>query len=442
MKKIFVAGAGRSSVSLIDYLLKNAAENSWHITVADASLALAEEKVNNHPNGTAIAFDATNGSQREQEISTSDIVVSLLPPSLHYLLAKDCVKFKKNMTTASYVSKEMAALDEEVKKAEIIFLNECGLDPGIDHMSAMKIIDIIHEEGGNFSSFKSFCGGLIAPESNDNPWGYKFTWNPRNVVLAGQGGDAQFLENGKVSHISYNQLFQKIEKINVEGYGDFDGYANRDSLSYIPHYHLEGISALMRGTLRNSGFCEAWDCLIQLDLTNDEKKYSALENKTWKEFISVLHPDIKSKESLADYLKLEKNSPVLEKLNWLGILSDEKLEIKEGTAANFLQLLLEKKWNLKKNDRDMVVLHHHFEYSEKNNSKKKKITSSLVVKGKDSVHTAMAMTVGLPLAIATKLILQEKIKSKGVVIPVMKEFYEPVLKELETLGIKFSERQF
>lgn len=442
MKNILVLGAGRSSASLIDYLLKNSAENNWFVSVSDASLDLAIEKINGHPSGRAITFDVNNDSLLQESVSEADIVVSLLPPSLHILAAKKCVALKTPMVTASYVSGELASLDKQAKAAGIILLNECGLDPGLDHMSAMKIIHDVKEQNEKLISFKSYCGGLVAPECNDNPWGYKFTWNPRNVVLAGQGGDAKYLESNVVQSVSYEQLFLKTEKINVSGLGELEAYANRDSLSYIQSYGLEGISSMFRGTLRMPDFCVAWGAIIKLGLTDDDKKISNSGNMTWKELMTQLAPPAKD---FADYPELFSGpNSVSKKIQWLGIFSDEPVNPQARTAAQALQFLLEKKWKLSEQDKDLIVMQHEFIISRPESDTemvfaKRKIISSLIVKGKDQIHTAMAMTVGLPLAIATKLILQGKIKSTGIVIPVLKEIYEPVLAELENLDIKFRE---
>ena len=263
MYKLLVIGAGRSSGSLIEYLLNQSVAHNWQVTVADMDIRLAEEKLNKHPNGTAISFDIKNEEQRQAIIQTHDFVVSMLPAFMHGDVARDCVSFGKHLATASYVSADMKALDTEAKSKGLLLLNECGLDPGIDHASAMKLIDEIKQQGGKITSFKSYCGGLVAPESNDNPWGYKFSWNPRNVILAGQG-TAQFLQNGELSFIPYNRLFTQTETVTVEGYGEFDAYANRDSVSYRDIYGLQGINTMLRGTLRQRGYCKAWSVFVKL----------------------------------------------------------------------------------------------------------------------------------------------------------------------------------
>ena len=441
MKNILVIGAGRSASSLIKYLLDNSSKENWNVTVGDVAIDLVKQKTANHPNARAIAFDINNDTQREEEIKKADLVISMLPASMHMNVAKDCVRFKKHLATASYVSKEMMELDAEAKVAGILLLNESGLDPGIDHASAMKVIDHIHEQGGELTSFQSFCGGLVAPEYNDNSWGYKFSWNPRNVILAGQG-TAQFIENGEYKYIPYNRLFTQICTIEVDGYGKFDAYANRDSLSYRKFYGIENIPTMLRGTLRMPGYCKAWNVFVKLGLTDDSYKIEASDKMTYKQLLESFLPVGKesTKDKLAALMGNEMDAEVLSKIEWLGVFEDRKIRLKNASPAQILQDLLEEKWLLKEHDKDMIVMQHQFEYALKGQTKK--ITSSLVVKGDNQTYTAMAKTVGLPLAITAKLILQGKIKAKGVVIPTTKEIYEPVLAELETFGVKFIEKEF
>ena len=440
MKNILVIGAGRSASSLIKYLLDNSSKENWNITVGDVAIDLVKQKTANHPNSRAIAFDITNDKQREEEIKRADLVISMLPASMHMNVARDCVRFKKHLATASYVSKEMMELHAEARSEGIILLNESGLDPGIDHASAMKVIDHIHEQGGELTSFQSFCGGLVAPECNDNPWGYKFSWNPRNVILAGQG-TAQFIENGEYKYIPYNRLFTQICTIEVFGHGKFDAYANRDSLSYRKFYGIENIPTMLRGTLRMPGYCQAWNVFVKLGLTDDSYKIEASDTLTYKQLLESFLPVGKqsTKEKLTTFMGAEMNEEVMNKIEWLGVFEDKKIKVKNATPAQILQDLLEEKWLLKEHDKDMIVMQHQFEYTL--NGQAKKITSSLVVKGDDQTYTAMAKTVGLPLAIAAKLILQGKISARGVIIPTIKEIYLPVLNELENYGVKFEEKE-
>jgi len=440
MKKILIIGAGRSSSSLIEYLLKVAAQNNYEVTVADASLDLARQKTNNHPNSRAIFLDTGDEIKTHAEIKNADIVVSMLPAFLHPAIAEQCVKFKKSLVTASYVSPEMKALDEDAKKAGILLMNESGLDPGIDHASAMKIIDAIKSEGGKLNVFKSYTGGLIAPESDDNPWGYKFTWAPRNVILAGQG-TARYMENGKYAFIPYTKLYTRTEKIHVDGLGDFEGYANRDSLSYRSIYGIEDVQTILRGTLRKAGYCEAWNVFVQLGMTDDSYIIPESEKLSIREVVESFLPNGKEdiKTRLAGYVGIPVKGEIMAKLEWLGLFEDKKLNVKNASPAVILQTLLEDKWKLKEGDIDMIVMQHQFEYEL--NGKAKKLQSSLVVKGDDAIHTAMAKTVGYPVGIITKLILEGKIKLTGVQTPTVKEIYEPLLSELEGLGVRFEEKE-
>lgn len=442
MRNILLVGAGRSSSFLIKYFLDEAQRQDWKLTVADVSLSLAQSKTAGHARSRAIEFDIHNEVQRKQEISGADLVISMLPANMHGQVAQECVSLKKHLATASYVSKEMQQLHVQALKDGVALLNECGLDPGIDHMSAMKIIDKIKSEGGEINSFKSYCGGLVAPESNDNPWGYKFSWNPRNVILAGQG-TAMFIENGKYRYLPYSRLFSETEQIEVAGCGTFDGYANRDSLSYRPLYHLEKIPTMLRGTLRQSGYCKAWNVFVQLGITDDSYVLDNSNTLTYARLVEALLPSGKKngslKARLAAFMNVSENSDEMKLVEWTGILENTPIGLERSTPAQALQQLLEKKWLLKADDKDMIVMQHVFEFR-KSNSETGMIRSELVVKGEDSVFTAMAKTVGLPLAVTSKLILNGEIRARGVLVPVTKEIYEPVLAELEKYNIVFSER--
>ena len=440
MKNILVIGAGRSTVSLISYLLENATANNWQVTVADMSLDLAKSKTVGYPLAKAIQLDIDNKEQRLQEIQKADFVISMLPAFMHLPVIKDCVALGKHVATASYVSPEMQALDEEAKQKNILLLNECGLDPGIDHASAMKVIDEIQAQGGEITSFKSFCGGLVAPESNDNPWGYKFSWNPRNVVVAGQA-TAQYLEDGGIKYIPYNRIFTQTDTIEVDG-AKYDAYANRDSLSYIHPYKLDTVKTILRGTLRQTGYCKAWNVFVKLGLTDDTFTIKDTQGKTYTQLLQSFLPNKTGsvKQNLVDFIGKEADTESIAMIEWLGFFDNVKIELAQGTPAQLLQHLLEKKWLLKPNDKDLVVMQHQFEIdTSKNKALPKKINSSLVVIGTDQHHTAMAKTVGLPLAIAVKNFLMGKFNLTGVQIPIHKEIYAPLLQELEQYGICFKE---
>lgn len=440
MTKILVIGAGRSAGSLIAYLLKQAANNNWFVTVTDMSLSLAQDKTKGFSNCDAKICDITNASERQAMIGAHDVVVSMLPASMHGNVAKDCVALGKHLFTASYVSAEMKALDEAAKTKGVLLMNEIGLDPGIDHASAMKLIHQLQSKGATITSFKSFCGGLVAPESNDNPWGYKFSWNPRNVVLAGQG-TAQFEENGMLKFIPYNRIFTQIDTIDIKNQGSFDAYANRDSMGYKAAYGLNNIETLLRGTLRMPGYCKAWNVFVKLGLTDDTYIIKDTNNRTYSDLLESFLPAANGtlKERLKNFMGADYDNSVEQKLDYLELFNHKKIRLSEGSPAQLLQDLLEEKWKLMPGDKDMIVMQHLFEY--KLNGNLHKLTSSLVVIGDDENHTAMAKTVGLPLAITLKNFLQGKFKLSGVQIPISKEIYTPLLAELEDLGIKFEEAE-
>ena len=436
-QKIFIIGAGRSASSLIKYLINVSAKNNFELTIGDKDVSLVKDKIDGHKCASAIRFDVLNDDQRIFEIKNADIVISMLPATLHFIVAQDCLKYKKNLVTASYVSKDIQSLNDQAQKQGVILLNEIGLDPGIDHMSAMKVIDDIKDRGGVIKSFKSYCGGLVAPEYDTNPWNYKFTWNPRNVVLAGQG-TAQYIDSGKYKYIPYGQLFKRTDTVNVLNYGQFEAYANRDSLSYREVYKLNDIPTLFRGTLRKPGYSEAWDLFVQMGMTDDsyEMDVSGMNySDFFNSFIDVRNRDIKS------YLKshFRVSDDVISKVEWLGFFNQINLGIDKGTPAQILQKILESKWLLQKEDKDMIVMQHQFIYEI--DGKERELHSSFVLLGEDQTYTGMAKTVGLPVGIATKLILNGEIKSTGVKVPVSKEIYKPVLEELEQYGIRFIEEE-
>ena len=442
MKKILLIGAGRSTSSLVQYLLFNAENENWFITIADQSKDLASEAADNHKNAKAIAFDVNNDEERERLIDEADIVISMLPASMHMSVARDCVRLKKHMATASYVSEEMKAMDSEAKTAGIVIMNEIGVDPGIDHLSAMRVIDQIRDNGGDLEAFETFTGGLVAPESDNNPWNYKFTWNPRNVVLAGQGV-CKFIQNKQYKYIPYHKLFRRTEIIDIEGYGKFEGYANRDSLQYREIYGLEDIPTMYRGTLRKPGFCKAWHYFVKLGVTDDSYTMEDSENMTYRQFINSFLPYNQNDSvelKFQHYFNIRQDDiEMFEKFVWLGIFENTKIGMKDATPAQILQHILEQKWTLEDDDKDMIVMWHRFRY--KLNDEHKELHSSMVVKGDDQKFTAMAKTVGLPLAISVKMILNGTISTPGVHVPILKEIYNPILNELENYGINFIEKE-
>jgi len=443
MRNILIIGAGRSASSLIQYLLNKSDKEKLHLTIGDLSLELAQRKTNNHPNATPIHLDIFDEKQRQAEIQKADIVISMLPAHMHIEVAKDCVTFKKNMVTASYISDGMQALDEAVKANNLVFMNEIGLDPGVDHMSAMKVIDEIHDKGGKMILFESFCGGLVAPEYDNNLWNYKFTWAPRNVVLAGQGGAAKFIQEGKYKYIPYNKLFRRTEFLEVEGYGKFEGYANRDSLKYRSVYGLDDILTLYRGTIRRVGFSKAWNMFVQLGMTDDAYPMENSETMSYRDFINSFlpfHPSdsVEIKTRLA--LGIEQDDIMWDKLLELDLFNPNKIVgLKNASPAQILEKILNDSWTLQPHDKDMIVMYHKFGYEL--NGVKRQIDSKMVCIGDDQTYTAMAKTVGLPVAMATIQILNGNIKTPGVKLPTRKEVYLPILKELEEFGVIFKETE-
>lgn len=443
MRNILVIGAGRSSSFLIKYLLEKSDSENLFITVADISLNNALELIDGHQNAKAIEFDVFNEQQRKEEVKKSDIVISMLPARFHIEVAKDCVTYNKHMVTASYISPEMKALNEAVKEKGLVFMNEIGADPGIDHMSAMDIIDRIRDNGAKMLLFESFTGGLIAPESDDNLWNYKFTWNPRNVVLAGQGGAAMFIQEGTYKYIPYHKLFRRTEFLEVNGSGRFEAYANRNSLKYRSVYGLEDIPTMYRGTIRKVGFSRAWNVFVQLGMTDDTYTIENSEEMSYRDFTNLFlaySPSDSVELKLRSYLKIDQDDVMWDKLVELDIFNaDKKIGLKNATPAQMLQKILMDSWTLKEDDKDMIVMHHKFGYEI--DGEKRQIESSLVVKGENQTYTGMSKMVGLPAAMACVRILNKEITTPGVQLPISKEVYQPILKELEEYGIQFSERK-
>ena len=443
MKQILLFGAGKSATVLIDYLLANAHDEKWKLIVADANLQLALDKINNSSFGTAVSLDIMDADNRERYISKADIVISMLPPALHSKVAKDCIHFSKHLLTASYVDDDIRSMQFEIKNKKLLFLCEMGLDPGIDHMSAMKLIHEIHAKGGSISSFRSHCGGLIAPESDNNPWHYKISWNPRNIVLAGKAG-AVFKKNNEIYNVPYTSIFENNETVSIPGLGDFAFYPNRDSLSYIPVYGLEETSTFIRTTLRHPSFCKAWNCVVKAFLTDEDKSAAAVAAKhiSYREWVDksiMMHTNAGDLEQFLDQCVANKDKKLVKEMfEYLGLLGNEGIPLTAASSADVLQFVLENKLSLLPHDKDMIVMMHEIEYSV--NGQPSTVNSSLQVKGENSLRTAMAKTVGLPLAIAAKLILNGTITTTGLHLPILKEIYEPVLNELERYDIKFNEQ--
>ena len=435
MKHILLFGAGKSATVLIQYLKTIATKYQWTVTVADNDIRLAESKVGEHDLVKAIQLNIEDATARKACISKATVVISMLPPALHYLIALDCIEYSKHLLTASYVDEKNKNHELSIKNCGVLFLCEMGLDPGIDHMSAMQLIHQIKEKGGQITSFKSHCGGLVAPECDTNPWHYKISWNPHNVVLAGKAGAVYKVQQQIVSK-SYAELFNECAVVDVEGLGQLAYYPNRDSLSYIPLYALQNAETFVRTTLRYPAFCEGWKYVVAWKLTDEEKKYQT----NHLSIASFFQQHFESNGLTDAYKIIQSNNLLQKQFENLG-LNDAETLINKGicSAADVLQFILETKWALLNSDKDMIVMLHEVEYLL--NNVKHKINSTLIVKGDDSLHTAMAKTVGLPLGIAAKLILEGKLTETGLHIPIIPAIYTPVLHELSQHGIAFSETE-
>ncbi len=417
MKTILLFGAGKSATVLIDYLIAESAANKWKFIIADANKEQILVKTNHSPFAEAVEVDIANDEKRDALIQRAHVVISMLPPALHFLVAKDCVENRKHLLTASYLDTNMKSLANEIRDRKLLFLCEMGLDPGIDHMSAMKLIDEIHASGKKITSFKSHCGGLIAPESDNNPWHYKISWNPRNVVLAGKAG-ATYKENNEIKKEDYLNLFSDCKEVTIDGLGKLAYYPNRDSLGYIPIYKLETATTFLRTTLRYPIFCTGWNAIAQAGLA-DEVNPVDTASLTFKKWSLPIIPFVNDENKLL--------------LEYLGLFDELPVPAAAKSNADILQYLVETKLAMEPTDKDMIVMLHEIEYEGGS------IESSLVVKGTDNLRTAMAKTVGLPLGIAAKFILDGTFTQRGLHIPISKEIYLPVLKELEKHGVTFKE---
>jgi saccharopine dehydrogenase-like NADP-dependent oxidoreductase len=444
--RLLLLGAGRSASALIHYLLRHAPAERWFLTVADAQGAhLAPVLAAHSQYARAVPFDAQDSARLDALVADADIVVSMLPAAFHPVVARACLHHRRHLATASYVSAEVQALHEEAAAAGLVFLMECGLDPGLDHMSAMRAIAHIRAQGGNLTGFTSYCGGLLDPASEgDNPWRYKFTWNPRNVVLAGQS-TAKYLEDGHLRVIPYQQLFARTEEVYIPGHGHFEGYANRDSLSYRAPYGLGDIPSILRGTLRRPGYCAAWYALVRLGLTDDGVNLANTAALTWHDLVAGYlpqwpQPNWSLSALTAKYLGLAPNSPEMQRLVWLGIFEKTPVGRAHATPAQLLEHLLAEKWQLQPHDRDLIVMQHGFDYERAGHTYR--LTSSLAVLGDDATHTGMAKTVGLPLGMAVRRLARGEVGGRGVVIPTTPDLYEPILQELAAdYGITFQEEE-
>lgn len=430
--QILLLGAGKSSAHLIDFLSHYTLAENYKFIIMDIDTSLIPKEIYKLPSVEVIKVETKDIQFYKEYIASSTITISMLPAFMHLDIARMCLETTTHLITPSYISAEMKSMDNDVKSKDLIFLNEMGFDPGIDHMTTMKIYDKLEEKVAKLVSYKSYAGGLVAPKNDNNPWNYKFSWNPRNVILAGQGGEIVFKENGEIEKLSYNNLFANSETLTLSNGMKFDAYANRDSLKYEEIYDWKNISTLLRGTLRRTGFCEGWNLLIQLGLTNNENQIVA-KGITYSSFFQLF-----INEKVEDFLQLQ-NENIKAKLISIGILDNTSIIEKDGTAAEILQTILEPKWKLMSDDTDWVVMVHFLEY--RIGDKKYSIESTLSLEGEDAHFTAMSKTVGMPIAFAALMILKNEIKERGVILPLTKEIYLPILDKLKNIGIDFIETE-
>ncbi len=436
MKKVLLLGAGLVSRPLVRYLLE---QPEIELIIGSRTVSKAEALIEGHPRGRAVAVTVQDEEKLEELVADADVTISLLPWVHHMQVAGYCLKHGCHLVTTSYVSAAMRALDQEVREKGLLFLNEIGLDPGIDHMSAMKTIHEVAEKGGKIVSFESCCGGLPAPEANDNPFGYKFSWSPRGVLLAGKN-NAHFLKDGKEMVIENKDLFRTMWRKRVEGLGELEVYPNRDSLQYQSLYGLKDAKTIFRGTFRNLGWCETMEKIVLLGYL-DETVNPELLKMTWAQVSASL---VKGKaetvkKDMAKFLNIPESHAILSRLEWLGLFSDRLLKADPPSILDALTALMTEKMAYKEGERDMIVLQHDF-IAEYPDGKREAIVALLVDYGIPHGDSSMARTVSLPAAIAVKMMLDGQIKMTGVQIPVMPEIYVPVLKELEKMNIKIVER--
>lgn len=437
MKKVLILGAGLVAKPLVRYLLD---QPDYEVTVASRTVSKAVKLIDDHPQGIAKSLNLKDEDGLRDEVKNADLVISMVPYTFHTLVAGFCIEFRKQMVTTSYVSDAMKSLDAQAKDAGIIILNEIGLDPGIDHMEAMRIIHEVEAKKGEITSFTSYCGGLPAPEANTNPFGYKFSWSPIGVLLAGKNS-ARYLKDGEVADIASEDLFNNYLIMPIETLGDFEGYPNRDSIPYIDLYGIQSTRTMLRGTLRNLGWCSTLKKIVDLGvLEQDDTDWTGC---TYSEFMRRIidapqGSDIK--KAVSSYLSLEEGSDVIQRLDWLGLFSEDTVPVEKGGAIDVLAARMIEKMSFAEGERDMIVLEHTFEASYPS-GQKEKITSTMIDFGIPHGDSAMARTVGLPPAIGTKLILEGKINLTGVHIPVLPDIYIPLLEELKSLNIAFTEKK-
>jgi len=437
MKKVLVLGAGMVSRPLVRYLLD---QQDFSVTMASRTLSKIDKIIDGHPDGKALPLNVKDDTILEKLISKADLTVSLLPYIYHVKVAKFCIKHKKHLVTTSYVSDEMQQLDDQAKEVGVIILNESGLDPGIDHMSAMRVIHDIEKNGGKIVSFRSTTGALPSHEANTNPFGYKFSWSPRGVLLASLN-PSKWLQDGEIISYPGEQLFENYTIQDVLGVGSFENYPNRNSIPYKEIYGLEDAKTVYRGTFRMTGWCETMRKIVTLGWLNEQprKDFSGNTYGDLTRHLIGVGPEENLLKKTAEFLGLKTYSTVIKRLEWLGLFGNEPLPEDKDNPLDYLNVLTLNKMSLGIDERDMIIMHHEFivEYPHK----REYITSTLLDYGIPKGDSAIARTVAFPAAIAAKMILNRKINISGVHIPVTPKIYNPILDELEKMGIMFDEKR-
>ncbi|RKZ07399.1 saccharopine dehydrogenase [bacterium] len=444
MKRILVLGAGQSAGFLIAQLLEESEQENWFVTIGDLDPEPIRAEIADHPRAEAIQFDVNDAGLRSTQIKQTDLVINMLPASYQDLVAWDCVNHGRHMLSVSYRDQSVRDLDPDAKRKGVLLLCEIGLDPGIDHMSAISLIRKLEADGGRIVSFCSYGSGIPAPGQPHNPLRYVLTWDARNVVMAGFEG-AQYMEDGKITVVPYHHLFHHTWAVDVEGVGMLEAYANRDSLSYMQTFGLSEVRTMIRGTLRYPGWSETWAQIVRLGLPNETLRIPDLARRSYAEVLEMHLPltvtGSSIEQRLGNFLRISPTGTIMEKLRWLGLLSDEPTGCEGETAAAMMIDVLADKLALEPGQRDMIVLFHELEVEYPGQERAREtITSTLVERGDPDGTTAMARTVGLPTAVAVKLLLCDEIPLTGSQIPTHPSIYEPVLKELEASGVAFSER--
>jgi saccharopine dehydrogenase (NADP+, L-glutamate forming) len=444
MKRILVLGAGQSTPYLIHHLLRQSAELDWQVTVGDLDERLARERVGDHPRGRGIGFDINDETTRTAEIAEADVVINMLAPMFQSLVAWDCVNHGTHMLSVSYRDRSVRDLSPDAERKGVLLLCEMGLDPGIDHMSAMAVIERVRAEGGQITRFCSYGSGVPAPNQEQNPLRYAITWNPRNVVMASEHG-AEYMEDGHVKLVPFHHVFYRTWPVDVEGVGRFEAYPNRDSLSYQRSFGLDHAHTVIRGTLRYPGWSETWAQVVRLGLPNENLRIADIQERSYRDVVEMFLPMTRNREPIeervARFLQISPTGVIMQNLAWLGIFSDRKVVCNGNTPAAMLSHLLTERLPLAPGMRDMVIILHELDvHYPAGNRPDERISSTLVAEGDPNGFTAMAKTVGLPTALATRLLLTDKLTLSGSVIPTDRSIYEPILSDIAAEGLTFSEK--